>query len=260
MESTEIIQLKKPRLRNPVLLVGLPGIGNVGRLAVGYLVAHLNAEKFAELYSPYFFNFVMIQDNMIHMLRAEFYYWKNPRKSGRDIIMLIGDAQSAENKGHYEIAGKIVDFVSKLKCREIITIGGFGTGRIARKPKVYGVPATESMREKYKDCGIDFNVGGKIGNIIGAAGIIPGIARLRGIDAMALLGETPGFPILTDPNAAEAVLKVLEKMLEIKVDLSELHEKVEEMQEFVKRMEELQKEAVEEMRRKKEQEELKYIG
>ncbi len=258
MKETIIKVIKKPKLKDPVLIVGLPGIGNVGRLAVGYLVSHLRAEKFAELYSPYFFNFVVIHEDKIHMLRNEFYYWKN--KKGKDIIMLIGDAQSSDSKGHYEIAGKIIDFVSKLGCKEIITIGGFGTGKIAEMPKVYGVPCEESMRKKYKNCGIEWNVSGRIGTIIGAAGIIPGLAKLHGIKAMALLGETPGFPIVTDPNAAEAVLKVLEKMLKIKIDLEQLHEKVEEMHEFVKRIEELQREAIEEMKKKKKQEELKYIG
>lgn len=258
MKETKIIVYKKPKLKNPVLLVGLPGIGNVGRLAIGYLVSHLKAKKFAELYSPYFFNFVVIHEDKIHMLRNEFYYWKN--KKGRDLIMLIGDAQSSDAKGHYEIAEKIVSFVSSLGCKEIITIGGFGTGKIADIPTVYGVPTDDEMKKKYRNCGINFNVSGRIGTIIGAAGIIPGIAKLNGIKSMALLGETPGFPIVTDPNAAEAVLKIIEKMFKIKIDLSQLHEKVEEMHEFVKRIEELQREALEEVKKKKRKEELKYIG
>lgn len=258
MKETIIKVLKKPKLKNPVLLVGLPGIGNIGRLAIGYLVSHLKSKKFAELYSPHFFNFVVIHEDKIHMLRNEFYYWKN--KKGRDLIMLIGDAQSSDALGHYEIAGKIVEFVAKLGCKEIITIGGFGTGKIQEEPVVYGAPTDESIKKKYQKCGIDFSVSGRIGTIIGAAGIIPGIAKLYNIPSMALLGETPGFPIVTDPNAAEAVLKVLEKMLKIKIDLSQLHEKVEEMHEFVKRIEELQREALEEMKKKKKQEELKYIG
>ncbi len=258
MNETIIKVFKKPKLKDPVLLVGLPGIGNVGRLAVGYLASHLKAEKFAELYSPHFFNFVVIHEDRIHMLRNEFYYWKN--RKGRDLIMLIGDAQSSDALGHYETAGKIVEFVAKLGCKEIITIGGFGTGKIQEAPVVYGAPTDEKIKKKYQKCGINFSVSGRIGTIIGAAGIIPGIAKLHNISAMALLGETPGFPIVTDPNAAEAVLMVLEKMLKIKIDLSQLHEKVEEMHEFVKRIEELQREALEEMKKKKKQDELKYIG
>jgi proteasome assembly chaperone (PAC2) family protein len=42
---TDIKVLEKPRLRNPVLLVGLPGIGNIGRVGVGYLVTELKARS-----------------------------------------------------------------------------------------------------------------------------------------------------------------------------------------------------------------------
>ena len=60
MFETKIFMDKKPKLNNPICLVGLPGIGNIGRIAIGYMVHELKAKKFAELYSPYFFPFVMI--------------------------------------------------------------------------------------------------------------------------------------------------------------------------------------------------------
>ena len=48
------IVAKKVKLHNPILLVGLPGIGNVGSLVVQYLIQQLNAKEFAELYSHHF--------------------------------------------------------------------------------------------------------------------------------------------------------------------------------------------------------------
>ena len=80
MVSTKIIMLKKPRLKNPIFIEGLPGVGNVGRIAAGYLVEELGAKKFAELYSPHFMPFVLLhQTSEIHMLRNEFYYWKGKK-------------------------------------------------------------------------------------------------------------------------------------------------------------------------------------
>ena len=49
--ETTIKILEKPKMKNPILVEGLPGIGNVGRVAVGYLVAELKMVKIAELYS-----------------------------------------------------------------------------------------------------------------------------------------------------------------------------------------------------------------
>ncbi len=260
MRETTIIVSKKPKLKNPVLLVGLPGIGNVGRLAVGYLVSHLKAKKFAELYSPHFFNFVVIHENKLHVLKNEFYFWKNPKKGGRDIIFLIGDTQSNTQEGHYEIAGKVLEFVSKLGVKEIISIGGFGIGKIVDNPKIYAAPSDDKIKKKYQNLDIDFNSSQRIGTIIGAAGLIPGLSKLYKMSGISLLCETPGFPIHTDPTAAEKVIRVLEKILGIEVKLEELHEKVEEMHEFVKKLEELQKEALEQQAKKKKDDELKYIG
>ena len=69
MFETHIISDKKPKLKNPICIVGLPGIGNIGRIAVGYMVTQLKVKKFADLYSPYFFPFVMIHDDSVHVLR-----------------------------------------------------------------------------------------------------------------------------------------------------------------------------------------------
>jgi uncharacterized protein (TIGR00162 family) len=259
MLQTEIIVEEKPKLKNPVCIVGLPGIGNIGRIAIGYAVSELKAKKFAELYSPYFFPFVMIHNDQIHTLRNEFYYYKN--KKGRDLIMLIGDTQTYDPKGHYEIVGKILEFLKSLGCKEIITVGGFGTGKVSEEPKVYGVVTDQTLIKEMKNYGISFNIGGQIGTIVGAAGLLVGLGKIYNMKGIVLLGETTGFPIITDPTAAEAVLKVLSKMLKVKIDLSKLEEKVKSMHEFIKKLEDIQRQAVEQIQKQgKKPEELKYIG
>jgi len=249
---------KKPKLKKPLCVVGLPGIGNIGRISVGYLVHELKAKKFAELYSPYFFPFVMIHQNTIHTLRNEFFYYKNPK--GRDLILLIGDCQTYDPKGHYEVVGKVLEFLKNLGCKDIITVGGFGTGKVSEKPKVYGVVTEAQMVKKYKKFGITFNIGGQIGTIVGASGLLIGLSKMFGINGMVLLGETTGFPIITDPTAAEAVLEILKKILRVKIDLSKLDEKVKAMHDFIKKLEVIQKQAIEQMKKEKKPEELKYIG
>jgi len=257
MLETRIFVEKKPKLKNPICLVGLPGIGNIGRIAIGYMVHELKAKKFAELYSPFFFPFVMIHKNHIHMLRNEFYYYKSKKQ---DLILLIGDCQTYDPKGHYEIAGKILDFLKGLGCKFIITVGGFGTGKVSEKPKVYGVVSDEELVKKYKKFNIDFDIAGRIGTIVGASGLLIGLSKMYNMKGMVLLGETTGFPIITDPTAAESVLGVLKKMLKIKIDLSKLDEKVKAMHDFIKKLESIQKQAIEQMGKEKKSEELKYIG
>ena len=258
MKESEIIIEERPKLKNAIALVGLPGIGHIGRIAVDYLVHQLKAKKFAELYSPYFFPFVIVHDDKIHQLRNEFFYWKNPK--GNDLILVIGDSQTYDPKGHYEIAGKIVDFVRSLGAREIITIGGFSTGRVADKPRVFGVVTTDDQAKELAKHGVELKVSGQIGTIVGAAGLLVGIGHIRGLKSYTILGETSGFPIVTDPTSAEAVLEVMQKILGIKVDLSKLKQKVDEMHEFIKKINDIQQQAMEQMQKPKKADDLKYIG
>ena len=67
---------KKPKLKNPILIEGLPGIGNVGKLAVEHLIDSTKSIKFAELYSKDFPPQVFINtDGTIELVKNEFYYW-----------------------------------------------------------------------------------------------------------------------------------------------------------------------------------------
>ncbi|HLD41985.1 MAG TPA: PAC2 family protein, partial [archaeon] len=86
---TSIIYSEKPKLTNPILIEGLPGVGNIGRVAAGYLVEELKAKKFATLNSEWFFPFVMLQDNyLVHLPNNEFFYYKAKSKGERDLIFL----------------------------------------------------------------------------------------------------------------------------------------------------------------------------
>ncbi|MCK5342374.1 MAG: PAC2 family protein, partial [Candidatus Heimdallarchaeota archaeon] len=51
MDFVTIRRIKKvPKLTQPLLIEGLPGIGNVGKLAVEHLIDSIKATKFAEFY------------------------------------------------------------------------------------------------------------------------------------------------------------------------------------------------------------------
>jgi proteasome assembly chaperone (PAC2) family protein len=54
---------KKAVLKNPILIVGLPGIGNVGKIVVDFLIDELKAKKMYEIHSRHFPNTVFVNDN-----------------------------------------------------------------------------------------------------------------------------------------------------------------------------------------------------
>ncbi|MEK6909522.1 MAG: proteasome assembly chaperone family protein, partial [Candidatus Aenigmatarchaeota archaeon] len=231
--ATKIFELEKPKLKDPLFIEGLPGIGHVGRIAAQFLVEELKAKKFAELLSSHFMHYVLLQQSSsVHVLKNEFYYVKAKGK-GRDLILLIGDSQSIDPEGHYEIAHEILDYMKKFGVKEMITLGGLGIGEVKEKPKVIGAVSDDGLDKKYKNYGIDFDAGSKVGTIIGASGLLLGLGKFYGMKGVCLLGETSGYPILPDPRAAEVVLRVLMKILNVKLDIRKLDKKVKEMEEFI---------------------------
>jgi proteasome assembly chaperone (PAC2) family protein len=107
-------------------------------------------------------------------------------------------------------------------------------------PDVFGVVSDKDLKGDYEDYGVEFDH--NIGQIIGATGLLLGIGKRYGMEGVALLAETPGF-LLSDPKATEAVLKVLEDILDVELDYDNLDEKVKEAEEVIKRIQELQQKA-----------------
>ena len=268
MVETKIrVHKEIPKLNNPVFIEGLPGVGNVGRIAAGYLAEQLGAEEFAELFSPHFLPFVLLhQSSAVHVLKNEFYYWRAKKKNQRDLIILIGDSQSIDPVGHYEIVETVLDFLEKMGVKEIITIAGLNVGKLEKEPKVIGAVSEPEVMKKYKKYGIDFQSGSKVGTIVGASGLFLGLGKYRGMKGLCLLGETSGFPIIPDPRSAEVVLKALTKILNVTIDMSKLRDKVKEMESFMKKIQKVQDRAIRQLltqqlrKPRAEKEELRYIG
>ncbi|MEM5799049.1 MAG: proteasome assembly chaperone family protein [Candidatus Aenigmatarchaeota archaeon] len=269
MNSVEIKLIEKiPKLNKPIFIEGLPGVGNVGRIAAGYLVEHLKAKKYADLLSSHFYPFVLLhQSSAVHVLKNEFYYWKAKKKGQRDLIILIGDSQSIDPIGHYEIVNAILDFLEKQNVKDIITIAGLSVGKLDKEPRVIGTVSEPEVIKQYSNYNIDFEAGSKIGTIVGAAGLFLGLGRYRGMKGLCLLGETAGLPEIPDPKSAEVVLNVLVKILNIDIDMSKLKEKIKEMDNFMKKINKYQDKALKELLaqeidkgEKPKDDELRYIG
>jgi len=265
--STKIVELERPKLNNPVFIEGLPGVGNVGRIAAGYLAEQLKAKKFAELFSSHFMPFVLLhQSSAVHVLKNEFYYYKGKKKGERDLIILIGDSQSVDPEGHYEIVNTILDYVSKFGVKEQFTLAGLSVGEQIKTPKVIGAVSEPDLIKKYGNLGIDFDAGARVGTIVGASGLLLGLGRYYKMDGVCLLGETVGFPIIPDPRSAEEILKILTKAVGTKIDLSKLEKKVKEMEEFIKKVEDVQRKALGQLMKPPEgtpgeqKDKLSYIG
>jgi len=257
MKETVIVEKGKVELRNPILIEGLPGLGIVGKIVAEYLIKHLDAKEFAELYSPHFAYYVIVEkDGSVRLLRNVFYYWEN-EGGGNDLILLTGDSQAQTVEGQYEVADRILDFARKNNVKLIITVGGY-RDKVEGEPKVIATSTNPQILNRALEAGA---VSSPLGNpIVGMAGLILGLARLKGIDALCLLGETLGY--MPDPRAAKSVLKVLSRLLGITIDLADIDGEIAKLEERMERVRELEeKRRIFEQRKKMtEEEKVTYIS
>ena len=245
---------KVPKLKDPILIEGLPGIGNVGKLAVEHLIDSIDASKFAEIYSKDFPPQVFINpDGTIELVKNELYYWKAKKKDQRDLVLLTGDYQGLSSHGQYELVEKILDIIEELGVKEMYTLGGYGLGQDIEKPKVLCATTDVHLVKKMKKYGAVFKKNEPGGGIVGASGLILGLGKIRGLEGTCFMGETPGY--LVDPKSAKAVLKILMKITNIDVNLSALEKKAKEIEQIAHQLREM-----EGLSGGEKSEELRYIG
>ena len=237
MDKT-IVYHKKVKLNKPIMLVGLPGIGNVGSIVGKYLKDALGAKKFAVLQSPHFPHQVVMQKNGgMRIVNNRFYYYKS--KAGKpDIVILIGDTQAGSPEGQYDVNEKIVMFFKKLGGTTVYTVGGYNVGnQYVHTPRVFAVVSDKATKVKLVKYGIVF--GKAAGMIWGSAGMIAAFAKKYGMSSACIMGETGLLEM--DANSAKAVLEVLKKLLYLDVDLGDIEKIKKETERMLKEIEEATK-------------------
>ncbi|MEA1994221.1 MAG: proteasome assembly chaperone family protein [Euryarchaeota archaeon] len=255
--KTTIIEIEKIKPNNPIFIEGLPGIGLIGKIATEYLVSELKAKKFAELYSPYFPHQALIgEDSSLRLVRDEFHYSKE-----KDIIFLTGDTQVSPTNsyGHYQIVHKILDFLEKYGVTKIYTLGGYSAKETEiEDPKVLASSTDHSTMEQFSDADTHLIFRKDMGAaIVGAAGLLPTMGKMRNLEGVCLLGESSGDII--DPKAAKSVLKCLNKMLKTDIDLEGLEKKIEENKEIIKNLRRYQEKTEKEIKEKQRKRDMEYI-
>jgi uncharacterized protein (TIGR00162 family) len=251
MEEIEVHELKRVELNKPVMIEGLPGVGNVGKLVAEHLIQELNAEKIVEIYSWHFPPQVLVNsDGTVRLCKIELYAWKSDKQ---DLLIINGDQQSVTNEGHYLIAEKLLDFAEQYDVSRIYTLGGYGIGQLVEKQTVLGSVNNAELVDEIKGYGVEFREEEPGGSIVGASGLLLGLGKMRGIPAVCLLGLTSGY--LVDPKSAQAVLEILRRALNLEIDMQDLKDRAEEMEKVIERLKEMEQAQVPRRR----EEELGYI-
>jgi uncharacterized protein (TIGR00162 family) len=238
MEDIVVVFKENPKLKDPIMVEGLPGVGNVGKLAAEHLVDQLKAVKFADIFSKYFPPQVLVNDSgTIRLVSNEMYFVRRD-ESAHDIVILIGDYQGLTPDGQYELSDRTLKIAKELGVKNIFTLGGYGLGKMIEKPRVLGAATDPELVEEMKKHGVTFSKGEPGSGIVGAS--------------VCLMGETSGY--FVDPKGAQAVLEVLAKILDVKIDFTELESKAKQIDMITSKLREVEPQP------EPKREDLGYIG
>lgn len=234
MDNIIIKYTEKPKLKNPIFVEGLPGIGNVGKLAAEHLKDELKGTKFADLYSKHFPPQVLVQeDGLVRLVDHEFYYVKRAPER-EDLVLMTGDYQGLTPEGQYELSDFILKEIVKLGVKKMYTLGGYGLGRMVSKPRVLGAATTSALVKEMEKHGVVFSRGEPGAGIVGASGLLLGLGQLYDIESVCLMGETSGY--FVDPKSAQAVLDVLTKVLGLSISFEELENKAKQIDQITSKL------------------------
>ncbi len=219
-----IERLKKLDLKQPVAVVGSPGLRSIGELVVNQLIEKTHAELIAELYSThlplvyqtkpsYAAHFALpgiggakVENGKINLPKVEFY-------ASSASSLIIAKGYHANFAGQYDVADKVVGFLKKLGVKRIIVAAGYGSKN--RKVCCAGThpDLIKEMKEKF-NIEVEY-----IGPFYGFSGLVFGLAKKKSVDALCLFaGTEPNLdhPESPNPESSELILSVLSKMLVFK--------------------------------------------
>jgi uncharacterized protein (TIGR00162 family) len=224
--SWKVKVLKKVgKPKNLFLVEGLPGIGNVGKIAVDFIIDSLKAEKIYSFNSYKMPNCVFVnEDNLIEIPSIEIYQKKI---KGKTLFLITGDSQPLDEVSCYEFCNILLDLCKKNNCKEIITLGGLGVPDVPTKPRLYYTGNSKDIIKKYG--GRNDYLGG-VGPIIGVSGLLVGLAKQRKINGVTILAETFRHPHYLGVKGAKEVLKVLDKKIGLGLDFKRVNKEMKDIE------------------------------
>lgn len=121
----------------------------------------------------------------------------------------------------YAFAKKVLHFAREFDVEEVVTFAATPSDMHYKdSPRVFAVPNHKDLLQIMMEYHVHFL---KEGTIAGMNGLLVSVAAEMGLKGMTLLGEIPFFTAQIEfPNAAIEIVKVINKMLNVKTDLVDL--------------------------------------
>jgi uncharacterized protein len=119
-----IIPINKISVKSPVFIEGLPGIGNVGKLVVDFLIEQSKATPVLRFFSHHLPNSVFVNEHNIVDLPEIVVY--QGVINDQEFLFMTGDVQPHEEVSSYSFCEEVLSLCEQQNVTRIITLGGIG--------------------------------------------------------------------------------------------------------------------------------------
>ncbi|MBS3794666.1 MAG: PAC2 family protein [Candidatus Thorarchaeota archaeon] len=242
MFSRYFMDIDADSLNDPIAVVGLPGIGAVGKISVETLRQVLDARHIADFFSKYFPPKILVRNGKSHFPRSSMHLYRSAPDEGHDLIILTADFQPQSEGGVLEYADYVIQEFTKMGVSRVYALAAYEQeyknffAHYPNPPRIFASASSNTLLDEIME--LPGAVATENGVITGANGVIPSWgATMYDMEGACLLGETLGV-VKLDYRSSKALVERFSDLVGLKADFSILEEKAKRVEELIEWAEE----------------------
>lgn len=227
----EIDEDIKAATRNPIMIAGWPGMGNVGLAAVNYMRMALGARKFAhiDMSDELLPQSVKVKEGLVlhpDPTITRFYLSKSP-----SIIFVESKSQLAGPPAMSLMRG-MIEFIHELGVGTIYTAAAFALPVSCRAdPEIYGAANSTAMRDSLVPHSMQPL---EEGEISGMNGVMLGSTNGYRLPAACLMATMPQYAAtLPNPKSSRALVRFFARSVGLAIDTTAMDDDIKKMAPFM---------------------------
>ncbi len=212
--EVEIVE-RAVEMRNPLLILAVPGAGLVGVIAADHVIKSMGLKEIGKVDSPSFPPVIAIKDGVAR---------DTIKIYGGDGVYVVKADVPLPITSLAQLTTAVLDWIAKKRPKLVMVIGGIPEeDRLKiQTPTVMKVYNSEEAKAAGEKIGGEFM---RDGFLSGYAAFFLREASRRGVPAVAIIVQS--FAVYPDPGAAAEALRAIEPLLGVKLDISKLEEESE---------------------------------
>jgi len=227
--------LAEESIKNPIILIGWPGIALVAKLAITSIQESLQAKEFLNIQCFDFPPKSVVEKGSLEIPMAKLYYKSTDSENGNDLFILTASYQPQSPSGVFQFSKVFCEEMHKItggKIKMYLSTGAMITDIVHDNPLIYVCGTDQELVQTFLE--FDDTKLYEGGYISGANGILPAWAGAKGYaPGICLLAETLPMPMMTlDPRSSKALVTLLKEYFSLDMDFSKLNEKIKEMEDI----------------------------